>query len=361
MHRRHSIFVLLAACALAALLASCGGKASTAPGPAPASRAYRMGFSGIPPKADLAIAVQAIQMWTPRSDAALLLYEPPWDSLLAGVRPDTLVMRDPFVLASYYRALGLPLYVNIDPTNGLNRAEDAAPLVAAGRSLTDPAIRQLYRDYVVALDTLIRPNYLGLASETNLVRAAAPGAIYQALKLNAAEAATAVRAVDANVQLFNSVQVETAYGRLQGTNVYEGIDTDRADFPFAQAIGLSSYPYFVWAAPESLPLDYYARLMTGPALPMFVIEGGWTSQSFGAVTSSPAAQRRYLVRHAQILDRATANAWFQITFTDLDLAGLPPATAASLTPFAYNGLVDKDLLPKPALTVWDSVFARPRR
>lgn len=350
-----------AALLLCALIASCGGNASTSPGSGPPARTYRMGFSGVPPKADFAVAVQSINMWMTRSDAALILFEPPWDSLLAGRSPDSLVMVDPLQLANYYRAHGLPLYVNIDPTNGLSRAEDAAPLVAAGRSLTEPAIRQLYRDYVVAIDTLLHPDYLGLASETNLVRWAAPAGLYQALKLNAAEAAVAVRAVDANVKFFNSVQVETAYGRLQGTNTYEGIATDRADFPFAQGLGLSSYPYFVWAAPESLPLDYYSRLMTGTPIPMFVIEGGWTSQSFGGVTSSTAAQRRYLVRHSQILDQAAANAWFQITFTDLDLTGFPPATATSLAPFAYNGLVDANLAAKPALTAWDSTFARPRR
>jgi hypothetical protein len=34
---------------------------------------------------------------------------------------------------------------------------------------------------------------------------------------------------------------------------------------------------------------------------------------------------------------------------------------ANLSFFAYLGLVDDDLNPKPALGVWDSLFALPRR
>ena len=56
------------------------------------------------------------------------------------------------------------------------------------------------------------------------------------------------------------------------------------------------------------------------------------------------------------LDQVTALGWFQLTFTDLDLTVFPPGVA----PFAYLGLVDTNLNPKPVLAPWDSVFARPR-
>jgi hypothetical protein len=84
-----------------------------------------------------------------------------------------------------------------------------------------------------------------------------------------------------------------------------------------------------------------------------VIEGGWPSAS--ALSSSPDEQRRYIERHARILDTAGAEAWFQLTFTDLDVA----AFGAGIVPFASNGLVDVSLQPKPALQPWDAAFARP--
>ena len=343
---------------LAIALASCSNDDSpTAPsGP---TRTYRMGFSGIPPKPDFDVLIAAIDLWSQRSDAALILSEPPWDSLLAGWPADTLVKELHLGLVNYYRSKGHRIVVSIDPTNGLDRSSDSAPLVAAGRSLTEPSVQALYRNYVTAMDTILRPDYLGFASETNLVRAAAPPSLYNALVQVANDAASDVRAVDGSVRLFASIQVETAWGRLGGGGGYVGIAQDRADFPFLDALGLSSYPYLGgFTDPDSLPLDYYDRLDEGNPLPMLVIEGGWTSEPLagGAIASTPEKQRRYIDRHAAILDRARAVGWFQITFTDLDSTFFPPGTILPF--FAFNGLVDKDLVAKPALAAWDAIHSR---
>ena len=82
-------------------------------------------------------------------------------------------------------------------------------------------------------------------------------------------------------------------------------------------------------------------------------------RSTSSASWTPEIQRRYIARHAEILDRAGAVGWFQLTFTDLDIAaiGLPPRAGI----FAYLGLVDVDFNPKPALAEWDAIFARPRR
>jgi hypothetical protein len=317
-----------------------------------------MGFSGVGPRPDLAVILASIQMWTARADAAIMSDELPWDSLLAGVRADSLVVRNQLALAQYYRARGLHLTVMIDPANGLNRGGEATALVNAGRSITEPAIQQLYRHYVVAVDTLLRPDELGLALETNLIRAASPAPLYAAVKQMANAAAADVRARDAGVRLMVSVQVETAWGRFGGTNTYVGVEQDFTDFPFVQMLGLSSYPCLAgWAQPEDLPDDYYSRLVRGHATPVLVTEGGWSSRTVSSVITTPALQRRYIVRHAQLLDGANAAGWYQLTFTDLDLTTWP----AGIAPFAFNGLADSSLAAKPALAPWDSVFARTHR
>jgi hypothetical protein len=340
------------------LLAGCSGNDKPA---APATpRTYRMGFSSVPPRPDLALLVQTIDAWTPHADMALILTEPPWDSLLAGRPPDSLIRANQLGLANYYRSKGLRVVASIDPTNGLDRSSDSAPLVAAGRSLTEPAIQALFRNYAVAMDTLIHPDYLGLGSETNLVRFAAPPALYAAEVQAANEAATDIHAVDPNARLFTTVQAEVAWGKLGADSTgYAGIARDRADFPFDAILGLSSYPYLGgFTEPEDVPIDYYSRLVEGAALPEMVIEGGWTSQSLGAIASSPDKQRRYIARQTQLLDQARAIGVFQITFTDLDLAAWP-APSGSLAPFAYLGLVDIHLAAKPALSEWDRAFRRP--
>jgi len=169
-------------------------------------------------------------------------------------------------------------------------------------------------------------------------------------------AAADIRAFDTQVVLDVSIQVETAWGRLGGGGTFEGIATDLADFPFVQAIGLSSYPYLGgFAEPEDIPLDYYSRITT---LPMMVVEGGWASESVGPVVTTRQKQARYIRRQMRLLDEAAAVAVFQLTFTDLDPAFFPPGTILPL--FATLGLVNADLVAKPALAPWDSAFARAR-
>ena len=278
-----------------------------------------MGFSAIPPRADVTAVLATVDLMATRSDVALIFGEPPWDTLLAGTTPAAYVARQRRPLADYFRAKGLRVWVYLDPANGLDRSAESQLLNAAGRSLTEPGIQALYREYAVAMDTLLRPDVLGLAVETNLVRMLSTPALYSAVKQVAADAAAQVRSHDASVQLSASVQVEAAWGRIP-VGPYQGIETDLADFPFAQLLGLSSYPYFVWATPESLPDDYYSRLIAGRSLPVAMIEGGWSSQSVSGVSSDAAAQQRYIARQARLLDQANAAAVFQLTFTDLDLA-----------------------------------------
>jgi len=351
----------IAALLVAAILGGCSDDHATKP--IASARTYRMGFSSFPPRPDPNLLIPTINSWSARGDAGLILTDPPWAALLAGRPADSLIMTNQLGLAGYFRGLGLRVVVSIDPTNGLDRSSESPALVAAGRSLSEPAVQALYRDYCTAMDTIIRPDYLGIASETNLVRALAPASVYNAVVQASSAAATSIAIADSAAKLYFTVQVETAWGKLAGPGgAYVGIDQDLADFGWNAALGLSSYPYLGgFADPDSIPLDYYSRLQAGKLIqfPMLVVEGGWPSDTVG-VASNPQMQSRYIARHASIQDQAGTVAWFQITYTDIDEAawGFPPG---SLTPFAFNGLVDTNFNPKPARTTWDGIFARPRR
>lgn len=194
-------------------------------------------------------------------------------------------------------------------------------------------------------------------AESNLIRVAAP-ALYAAVKQAANDTAAALRAAGSRTQLMASVQVETAWGRLGGSGPFVGIEADFSDFPFVQTLGLSSYPYFGWATPEALPLDYYQRLRGGRSLPLMVVEGGWASASAGSIASSPETQARYIARHAELLDNAGAQAWLQLQFADVDLSAVPPPVPANLPLFASIGLADSNFVAKPALAAWHALFAR---
>lgn len=345
--------------ALLGMLVGCGGDDA----PAPSSRTYRMGFSAFPPSPDPARAITSLGMWMERADAAIFHDSPPWTALLAGGSADSLAHVQFDELVGIYRSQGLKVVVTIDATNPVDRTAEAEALTAAGRSITEPAVQQLYRAWAVAVATVVEPDYLGLAAETNLIRFGSARPVYDAVVSMTNAAAADVLAARASQALYVSVQVDLAWGRLQGTNNYVGIATDLEDFPFVTALGLSSYPYLAgFTEPSEVPEDWYARLgeRSGQSsLPLFVAEGGWTSASVVTVSSSPEKQARWIRRQAALLDRASALYVFQLQFTDVDLDAFGLGGDPRLIPFVRLGLVDTALAAKPSLAAWDSVFARP--
>jgi len=322
-----------------------------------------MGFSPIPPRLTTAEVLRTADEMSRHADAALMVLDIPWASLLADTSAATLVRRDQLQLARLLTTRGVPLVVQLEPANGLDRGAESAALVALGRSITEPAVQRVYRDYVAAFDSIVRPDYLLLAVETNLIRAASKPSVYGALVTMSNAAAAERRAAGSTTKLMVSVQVDVAWGRLPGsTGGFVGIARDRTDFPFVDVLGLSSYPYLAgFKSPEDIPLDYYARIGAGTALPMMVTEGGWSSGSVAGMTSSPELQARYIRRQMQLADAAKLIGVFQITFTDLDVASfnLPPGSILPL--FAQLGMVDASYRAKPALAVWDSVLAGMRK
>jgi hypothetical protein len=320
-------------------------------------RTWRMGFSAIPPRFSEAEALATINLWSQRGDAAIMHVSPPWKALLSGTSAVAAVNANEGPLANYYRSKNLEIVVMVDATDGLNRAAEAPELVELGRSISEPAVQQVYRQFVLALSSIVRPEYLGLAAEVNLIRVTAPASLYASLvqMVNAAEGD--LRTALSTAKRYVSVQVDVAWGRPLHNNVYQGVERDFTDFPFMRVLGLSSYPYFVFADPDDIPLDYYSRLPNGRTLPVMVVEGGWTSATAGAIVSSPEEQARYIRRHARMLDSVRAHAVFQLTFTDLDIPSLNLPPGSILPLFASLGLVDTQLRPKAALAVWDSLFA----
>jgi hypothetical protein len=323
-------------------------------------RSFRMGFGANPPKPTTESAVKTITAWSARADAAIMHNSVPYKALLTGAADaPTYVNTVDLPLANFYRGKGFPLTITIDVTDGLNRAAEAPELVALHRSITEPAVQQAYRDYVKALVATLRPEYFGLAAETNLIRDQAPAAVYNALVQMANAAASDIRALGGKQpQLYVSIQADEAWG--PPPSVYRGAEQDFREFSFMQVLAISSYPYFFFPDPDDVPLDYYARIANGRTLPIMVVEGGWTSAAVSTVQSSPAKQAKYLRRQERLLDSAKAIAVFQLTYTDLDISAYQPLPPGSILPlFASLGHVHVNFSPKTSLATYDSIFARP--
>jgi hypothetical protein len=349
---------------LAASFVVLGCKQSTQTPDPPASnatpRTFRMGFAANPPKPTTESAVQTITAWSTRADAAIMHNSVPYKVLLTGIADaTTYVDTVDLPLANFYRGKGFPLTITVDVTDGLNRAAEAPELVALHRSITEPAVQQVYRDYIKALTSILRPEYLGLAAETNLIRDQAPAAVYNALVQMTNAAASDVRALGGKQPLlYASIQADEAWGPPPAA--YRGAEKDFQDFSFMQVVAISSYPYFFFSDPDDIPLDYYTRVANGRTLPVMVVEGGWTSAAVSTVQSTPAKQARYLRRQERLLDSAKAIAVFQLTYTDLDISAYQPLPPGSILPlFASLGHVDVNFVPKASLATYDSIFARP--
>lgn len=325
-------------------------------------RTFKMGFANSAPRFDdINLFIQSLDLWTTRADAAIVSNEVPWSELLAGMRPGDYVVDNFKDIVDYYRSKDLTVWVYIDPANGLDRSGDSQELQAAGKSIADADIQRLYVKYVIAMDSVLRPKHLGLALETNLIRASAPKSIYNGIVAAANGAAIALKAAGSDASLSVSIQVEQAWGGINGGGSFQGIQQDLDDFPFLQELGMSSYPYFRYNTPDDIPDDYYSRIASGTGLHVFVSEGGWTSKTLTAgsyqISSSEGEQASYMQRQKDLLSNCAAVAWFQLTFTDIDLTGIPPGTPDIIRYFAFLGLVDTNFRPKPALQEWDKVFA----
>jgi hypothetical protein len=347
---------ILLACTLVASFVACDDDET------PATRTYRMGFQNSAPRFDsFEMAIKSLNMWTPRADAAMITTEVPWEELLAGDDVVDYVVEQYKGLVEFYRQKNLQLWVYIDPANGLNRGSDAGELVEAGRSMTEVEIQNIYRRFSVVMDSVLKPDHLGLCLETNLIRAASTTELYNAIKQAVNLAAQDIIDRNSNAKLSVSLQAEAAWGRFVG-NGYQGVAQDFIDFPFIEEVGISSYPYFGFNHPDEIPMDYYSRMVEGKSFPVFITEGGWTSESVTTnertFVSSKEHQKRYIEKHGELLDAVKAKAVFQLSFTDIDVDALPPGLPENLPYFAYTGVVDKNYERKPAYDAWDALFDR---
>src|SRR5262245_66582576 len=73
-----------------------------------ATRAYRMGFSAIPPTADQATAVASLDMWSTRADAAIMHVDVQWAAMVAGTSAALAARANALDRASFYSQANLP-------------------------------------------------------------------------------------------------------------------------------------------------------------------------------------------------------------------------------------------------------------
>ena len=289
------------------VLTACNGSSDSdnSENPAPLTRSWEMGFYNTAPRyGDVGLAIENIDLYSTRSEVVMIHEELPWDLLLDGSSSMDAILDTKEALIVYLKSKGLTLFFMADLTDGLSREEEPPLLRDMGRSITELAVQQRYRDYVLAFAVRFQPAVIGLTAETNLVRQAADPAVYATMVQAVNNAAADLISAAVTAPLMISVQVETAWGVLGGTAPYEGVAT---------------------------------------------------------IASSPQLQARYIVRHAELLESIQAVAVIQTMFTDIDLTSILQPYPANLPLFSTLGLmqlVNDNFEAKPGLAEWDNLIAR---
>lgn len=340
-------------------IVACGDDGTTDPDPpfGGEPRTYAMGWSPAPPRPDGALFLEVVDSIAAVAEVTILQQPVPWPELLAGAPMDSLVDDRGFV-ADFLRAKGLEIVFLVDPLDGLDRRKEDPGLVEAGRSILEPEIRALHEEWVRRIAERVRPPWFGLASEINTLAARGDPGLYAEILDMINTLAPQVRQRSPGTTVFVSFQADEANGMFGDPIIDHFALIDDFDI---DALGLSSYPVFVFETPADVPADYFTAFDEATDLPLLLVEGGWNSAETPLTSGTPQEQADYFARYEELLDGVGAELWVLLTFTDLDIPalGLPPDRALILSNFAHMGILDVDLQRKPAYADWARIFARP--
>ncbi len=307
-----------------------------------------MGFASVVPPADSGQIYAAIDSMAQVSDVAMMQERVPWAQLLNGVPMETLLAQRASK-ANALRGLGLSVIYLVDPLNPMNRREEDPALVARGLSLTQPAVRAMYENWVRGIARSVHPEYFGLASEINTLAEGGDPTLYATVRGLVNELAPQVRQLSPSSKVFVSFQADEANGMfgpepLDEFALIKDFDID--------ALGLSSYPGFFFSDPSEIPADYFKRFADATNLPLLLVEGGWSSANVPSASGTPEEQVAFLNRFAQLLNGVGAKVWISLTFMD----GNWGPDAAN---FSSMGVMNEALQRKPSYAAWQQIFDRP--
>ena len=202
---------------------------------------------------------------------------------------------------------------------------------------------------VAAFAARHHPAYLGIGNEVNRLYGTSPAA-YTTFKRWFADAAKVVKQRSPQTKVFTTFQYEQLNGLYGG--LFGGTNDPAAshwqllqDFPAADLLAFTSYPYLIYHQPADIPADYYSRLVSHTAKPVAFTEIGWPSGSEAAgYASTPANQATFISTFANRIN------------------GLHPVFV--IWPFAYDqhlaapfstvSLYGADGSAKPARAAWRS-------
>jgi hypothetical protein len=292
----------------------------------------------------------------------------PWPEALNG-KPFSKNLQDNM---SYRPPAGKKLFVSISPLDKDRRAlapywgeKESLPLPKPWdkEPLNSPRVRKAYVNFVLRVVQTMRPDYLAIGIESNVLLTREP-AKWRQFKDLYRETYRALKKAHPTLPVFFTTEV-LHYKRL--TKESKGTDQERevADLmKQSDLFAMSIYPHLSNEVPRPVPknfFDFAARFKK----PIAVSESGMTSRdvplrSYGVILhGSDADQKQFTELLLQTAARDGYEFVVNFATTDSDrlVARLRPPLDDLARIWAFTGMQASDLKPKPALALWDA-YAR---
>lgn len=332
----------------------------------PAARPFYMGFTLWP--ADLNDAGVAIARDYAQTHGDIVsvtfIGGIPWQEALDG-KPFS---KDVQENLSYRPGPGKKLFLSISPLNRDKRGlapywgdTDNQPLPRPWNSeaLNSPRVKRAYLNFVLRAVEAMRPDYLAIGVESNVLLSRDPSK-WQQLKELHRDTYLAVKKDHRALPVFFTTEV-LHYQRLTREAKGQNQEKEVADMMrYSDLFAMSFYPYMSAEVPRPLParfLDFATRFKKGIA----ISESGMTSRSIDLKsynTTFYGSENDQTEFTEYLLKTAARDGYeFVINFatTDSDrlVARLRPPLADLAKIWAYVGMQTSDRRPKPASAVWD--------
>jgi hypothetical protein len=320
-------------------------------------RGYLLGFSSIPAALTEDAYLDTYDLAASHGESLLLQRPPAWRDFLPGARISDDLRSQTLAEKRAAETRGLELVYVLDPFDPATRSGlQGLPASHAGRTLADGELRQALLADALFVARNVRPAYLVIGHEVNVVFENNPEAYTEFVSIYS-ETYDAVKEAVPETEVLTSFQYEELLGvipwlpphapRWELLDDFEG----RLD-----QFGITTYPSFAFAVARKVQPFYYEQIAERTNLPIAFVSVGYASgvgrEEINA--STPAEQRRFLQRLFGDADRLGASVLIWLISRDLSYATEPPEDLV-----ATLGLQAADGTPKEAWPAWLAASRRP--
>jgi hypothetical protein len=361
--RRYTFFAaaVLAALVLAACRVEQVEPTSIAPVPPSETqglaRGYQLGFSSIPAELTESAYLDTYDLAAAYGETLLLQRPPAWGEFLPGSTVSDALRAQTLAEKRAADERGLDLVYVLDPFDPATRSQlQGLPASHIGRTLADGDLQQALLADALFVARNVRPAYLVIGHEVNVVFERSPEAYTQFVSIYS-EAFDAVKEAVPETEVLTSFQYEELMGvipwRPPHTPRWELLDDFEGRL---DQFGITTYPSFAFAVARKVEPFYYEQIADQTSLPVAFISAGYASGvgRDGINASTPAEQRRFLQRLFNDADHLGASLLVWLISRDLSYATDPPEDLV-----ATLGLQDASGAPKEAWPAWLDAGRRP--